>query len=76
MSKNVILAVQVVLSGIFLFLAYGGQVKPHVSLLSASIICVSLILASRILLKRNSFIWAGVVIAVHVIFLVILPLNS
>ncbi len=75
-TKNAILALQVIFSGIFLFLGYGGRIKPSLHFVSALAICVLLIGASRILLNKRSAVWAGVVIAIHAIFLVILPLNS
>jgi hypothetical protein len=75
-SKNVILASQIVLSGIFLFLAYGGRIKPSLHLAWAVAICVFLIGASRILLNKKRVVWATVLIAIHLLFVGILPLNS
>jgi hypothetical protein len=76
MNKNLLLVIQVIASGFFIFLAYGGQTRPHVPLLLVLTICMFLILASRVLLTKKSFIWASLMIAIHAMFLVILPLNS
>lgn len=76
MSKYIVVALQTILSIGSLVLAYFGERHPMQPLLVSALICAILVIASAMLMKKRFSVASALVIATHLVFVLMLPLNS